>query len=240
MILRECQIRNSLPYYCFAYLLCPFILLCIFIPKIPKILSIISIRSHSRKWPWRDWQPLIALVARSYRFVYVRGTCAWSPTGLIPWFSKTEGNTYATLLHHPLLFREIQRSAQEVARRIFGTVAGEAHASKSTKPSTHRNPYLSHYIICHLPLVFLSPTSPLPFYSPSLSQSPPLFLLAFFCLLVCPFVLMVSPKGPDHLLRRMEEIESNIRSFMNLQFEHNNFFRKELKEQKGFLSFMNK
>ena len=38
-----------------------------------------------------------------------------SPTGLIPWFSKTEGNTYATLLHHPLLFGEIQRSAQEVA-----------------------------------------------------------------------------------------------------------------------------
>ena len=27
---------------------------------------------------------------------------------------------------------------------------------------------------------------------------------------------------------------------MNLQFEHNNFFRKELKEQKGFLGFMNK
>ena len=25
-------------YYCFAFLLCPFILLCIFIPKIPKIL----------------------------------------------------------------------------------------------------------------------------------------------------------------------------------------------------------
>ena len=141
--------------------------------------NIISIRSHSRKWPWRDWQPLIALVASGYRFVQVRGTCAWSPTGLIPWFSKTEGNTYATLLHHPLLFREIQRSAQEVARRISGAVAGEAHASKSTIPSTHRNPYLSHYIICHLPLVFLSPTSPLPFYLPSLSQSPPFFLVCF-------------------------------------------------------------
>ena len=29
----------------------------------------------------------------------------WSPTGLIPWFSKIEGNTYATLLHHPFLFK---------------------------------------------------------------------------------------------------------------------------------------
>ena len=71
--------------------------------------NIISIRSHSHKWPWRDWQPLIALVASSYRFVQVRGTCAWPPTGLIPWFSKTEGNTYATLLHHPFLFGENQR-----------------------------------------------------------------------------------------------------------------------------------
>ena len=71
--------------------------------------NIISIRSHSRKWPWRDWQPLIALVASSYRFVQARGTWAWPPTGLIPWFSKTEVNIYATLLHHPFLFGEIQR-----------------------------------------------------------------------------------------------------------------------------------
>ena len=105
---------------------------------------------------------------------------AWPPTGLIPWFSKTEGNTYATLPHHPLLFGETQRSAQEVARRISGAVAGEAHASKSTIPSTHRNSYLLHYIICHLPLVFLSPTSPLPFYLPSLSQSPPFFPVCLF------------------------------------------------------------
>ena len=71
--------------------------------------NIISIRSHSCKWLWRDWQPLIALVASSYHFVQVRGTWVWPPTGLIPWFSKTEGNTYATLLHHPFLFREHQR-----------------------------------------------------------------------------------------------------------------------------------
>ena len=82
--------------------------LCISISKISKILYIISIKSHSRKWPWRAWQPLIALVASSYRFVQVQGTWAWAPTGLIPWFLKTEGNTYATLLHHPFLFGENQ------------------------------------------------------------------------------------------------------------------------------------
>ena len=150
-----------------CFLLCLYFLLCIFIPKIPKILYLSDLTLVSDR-EWID-NPF-ALVASSYRFVQVRGTCAWPPTGLIPWFSKTEGNTYATLLHQPLLFGEIQCSGQEVARRIFGAVAGEAHASKLTIPSTHHNPYLSHYIICHLPLVFLSPTSPLSFYSPSLSQ----------------------------------------------------------------------
>ena len=29
--------------------------------------------------------------------------------------------------------------------------------AKVNIPSTHHNPYLPHYIICHLPLVFLSP-----------------------------------------------------------------------------------
>ena len=88
-------------------------------------------------------------------------------------------------------------SAQEVARRISGAIAGEVRASQdltsnnepfleSTQKSTYQVPitipYLPHYIICHLPLVFLSPTSPLPFYSPSL------FRLPFFPSLVCSCV----------------------------------------------------
>ena len=84
-------------------------LLSIYIIKIPKniyLIIIISIRSHSCKWPGRDWHPpyrvgcevLICLC----RYEMTR---AWSPTELIPWFSKTEGNTYAALLHHPFLFK---------------------------------------------------------------------------------------------------------------------------------------
>ena len=84
-------------------------LLSIYIIKIQKniyVIIIISIRSHTCKWPRRDWQPL-------YRVGYEVLIClcryevtrAWSPTGLIPWFSKTEGKTYATLLHHPFLFK---------------------------------------------------------------------------------------------------------------------------------------
>ena len=51
---------------------------------------------------------------------------------------------------------------------------------------------------------------------------------------------MALPKFSDLHLRRLEEIESNVRKFMVLQFEHNNLFRNELKEQKGFGGFMNK
>ena len=51
---------------------------------------------------------------------------------------------------------------------------------------------------------------------------------------------MALPKNVDPHFRRLEEIENNVRSFMTLQFEHNNFFRNELKEQKGFMEYMNK
>src|SRR6187399_501390 len=54
-------------------------------------------------------KPLSRWLRSSYLFVQVRGTRARSPTGLIPWFSKTEGNTYATVLHLPFLLEGIQR-----------------------------------------------------------------------------------------------------------------------------------
>ena len=71
------------------------------------LIIIISIRSHSRKWPWRDWQPLYRV---GCEVLICLCRCVGlarriSPTGLIPWFSKTEGNTYTTLLHHPFLFK---------------------------------------------------------------------------------------------------------------------------------------
>ena len=136
-------------------------------------------------------------------------THAWSPTGLIPWFSKTEGNTYATLLHHPFLFKENQRSAQEVARRISGAVAGKVRASQDltpdnepflaplrrslrksqhTKypsqplsPALHYLPFASRFPLPHFTLAVLFALS---LYPPSLSLFAPFCPLAF-CLLVC-------------------------------------------------------
>ena len=122
------------------------------------LIIIISIRSHSCKWTWRDWQPLyrvgceVLICLCSYEV-----TRMWSPTGLIPWFSKTKGNTYAALLHHPFLFKGKPTHAQEVARRISGAVTREIYAkSRHTKyPSQplsfalHYLPFASHFPLPH-------------------------------------------------------------------------------------------
>src|SRR3954467_15799255 len=43
---------------------------------------------------------------------------------------------------------------------------GRSRCAKVNIPSTHHNPYLPHYISCHLPLVFISPLHPCRFICP--------------------------------------------------------------------------
>ena len=47
----------------------------------------------------------------------MRGTFEEPPTGLIPWFSKTEGNTYATIAASPFPLQGKPTQAQDVAVR---------------------------------------------------------------------------------------------------------------------------
>ena len=123
--------------------------------------------------------------------------------------------------------------AQDVARRIYGAVAGESmkKSRHSKYPSQTLIPRITLFAIC---LSFSSPPlHPCRFIRP-------LFLFASFLLAsCCLFALMALPKNVDPHLKRLEEIENNVRSFMTLQFEHNNFFRNELKEQKSFMEYMN-
>ena len=143
----------------------------------------IFIRSHLCEWPWRDWQPLYRVGCKVLDCLC--RCCLHSVAWFSYWFDNldfiTEGNTYRWCAASSLPLRGNPTQAQAVARRISGAVAGES-TQKVNIPSTHHNPYLSHYIICHLPLVFLSPTSPLSFYSPFLSILP---LYLPFCLPVC-------------------------------------------------------
>ena len=118
-------------------------------------------------------------------------TCVLSPTGLIPWLSKTEGNTYTTMLHHPCLFKGKPTHAQEVARRISGAVAGEV-ASSQDIPSTHHKllslslhyfPFASHFPLPHFTLAIL-----FALFSARLFFTRLFFVRLFlfaFCLLVC-------------------------------------------------------
>ena len=68
-------------YYCFAFTLLLLFTLHLYIKNTKNILSI---RSHSRKWPWRDWQPLITLVARSY--LLCAGTRGRACNLLLDWY----------------------------------------------------------------------------------------------------------------------------------------------------------
>ena len=113
----------------------------IYIIKYQKNLSyhIISIRSHFCKWPWRDWQPLYRVGCKvldclcrciDWRLAYIS---YWIDNLVLNW------GIYLSLLCCITLSssRENQRSAQEVARRISGVVAGEAY-TKSSQDSFFR------------------------------------------------------------------------------------------------------
>ena len=140
----------------------------------------------------------------------------WPPTGLIPWFSKTKGNTYTTLLHHPFLFkgkptqcsrgskkdfwrgcrgdsRQVKSRFDSQQRAISGAVAGEStHKSRHTKyPSQTLIPRITLFSIC---LSFSSP----PLHKNIFPFISHIFCLPFsrsiFCLLVlpCVFYLLAS------------------------------------------------
>jgi hypothetical protein len=100
---------------------------------------------------------------------------------------KTEGNTYAPLLHHPFLFKgKTNASSRGSKKDIWHRCRGDLCPAKTYQvPIINSHP--SHYIICHSPLVFLSPTSKtifekiLPFFAP--------LSFVFFVYFLCARVL---------------------------------------------------
>ena len=128
-------------------------------------------------WPWRDCQPL-------YRVGCEVLVCLCRYEGLLrslllDWYLGSQKlREILTLL---LLHQQ---------EGFLAPLPGRSSLkSRHTKyPSQTHIPRI--HIICHLPLVFLSPTSPLPFYSPSLSQSPLSFACVFVCLCVGLLVAM--------------------------------------------------
>ena len=89
----------------------------------------------------------------------MRGTFEESPIGLIPWFSKLREILTLHFAASPSPLRGKPTLAQDVARRISGTVAGEVFAQVKTDQVPITNPSPSH--LQYLPLLFLSPHSTL-------------------------------------------------------------------------------
>ena len=87
----------------------------------------------------------------------------WPPTGLIPWFSKTDGNTYATLLHHPFLFKGktnacSRGSKKDFWRRCRGGLRKSQHTkypSQPLSPASHYLPFASRFTLPHFTLAVL-------------------------------------------------------------------------------------
>ena len=128
----------------------------------------------------------------------MRGTFEEPPTGLIPWFSKTKGNTYATLAASPSPLRGKPMQAQEVARRISGAVAGEAHQeqvnhtkypSQSLSLALHYLPFASHFPLPHFTLAVLF----------ALFSFRPLFPFAFSSLVCLCVGLLACHDGSTYL-----------------------------------------
>ena len=113
----------------------------------------------------------------------MRGTRAWSPTGLIPWFSKTEGNTYATLLHHPFLFKGKHTQCSRGSKKDFWRRCWGDLLTSLDIPSTHHK--LLSLALHHLPF---ASHFPLPHFTFAVLFA----LLSFDLVLPCAFFLLAS------------------------------------------------
>ena len=105
----------SFPYYRILFTTFQSLLSNLYIKNTKNIYFIISTRSHFCEWREGIDNPFIASVASSWLFVQVHGDLCivsyWIDTLVL----KTEGNTYATLPHHPFLFKGIPMHALVVA-----------------------------------------------------------------------------------------------------------------------------
>ena len=134
------------------------------------------------------------------------------PTGLILWFSKTEGNTYATLLHHPFLSKGKPTQCSRGSKKDFGRrCRGGLRKSQHTKyPSQTLISRITLFAIC---LSFSSPPlHPCCFIRPLFS-----IRLFFACLSLwlVPYLLRCLPKMKFLILNKGRE---KIEKMLGIEF----------------------
>ena len=128
---------------------------------------------------------------------------------------KTEGNTCATLLHHPFLFKGKNNASSRGSKKDFRLrCRGDLCQVKPYQvPSINSSPF--HYIIRHSPLVFLSPTSKTifgkdsPFSSPLFHSSSSFAFCVLVCWIAC-FVTMTQENNDLLVLRLLPLLMRNL------------------------------
>jgi hypothetical protein len=139
----------------------------------------ISIRSHVVNNREGIENPFITLGAIWCLFVQViqwLARCLLLDCTLV---LRTEENTYSNLLHHPFLFKGKTNASSRCSRKNFSRRCWGDLCQAETYQVPIINSHPSHYIICHLPLVFLSPTSKTIFEKICLFFAPLPFVFSF-------------------------------------------------------------
>ena len=144
----------------------------------------------------------------------MRGTRAWPPTGLIPWFSKTEGNTYATLLHHPFLFKGKPTQCSRGSKKDFWRrCRGDSRQVKSRFDSQQQAIFgaVAEFAQVNIPSTHHKPLSPALHYLPFASRFPlPHFTLAVLFALSFPFAFFFSPLTLSVVMSEIGEIIADM------------------------------
>ena len=171
---------------CFVLL---FLLLFTLHLSIKNTKNIISIRSHSRKWPWRDWQPLSIGCELLSFCVGTRDLCVvsyWIDTLVLKNWGKYL--RYFAASSSPLRGNPTQcsrGSKKNFWHRCWGgsrkQVNHTKYPSQSLSLALHYLPFASRFPLPHFTLVVLFALS---LYPPSLSLFASCCPFAF-CLVVC-------------------------------------------------------
>ena len=123
----------------------------------------------------------------------------WSPTGLIPCFSKTEGKYLRYCAASPFPLRGNTTQAREVARRISGAVAREAYAKVIYQQT----------LILHI--TFFASRFPLPHFTLAIlfALLPPCVYRLFACVLFACLIALMSEMGDDPI-EKGSNVEGNV------------------------------
>jgi len=182
----------SFPLYCISFLYCwilftilQSLLSSLYNKNTKNIYFIISITSHFCEWPWRDWQPLYCV---GCKFLIVCAGIWWLVRRLLlDWYlgSQNWGKYLRYFAASPFPLQGKTNASSRGSKKDFWhrCRGGLRQIKPYQVPIINSSPL--HYIICHSPLVFLSPTSIMILENLCLFFALLLFDLIFACVSMC-------------------------------------------------------